>query len=554
MTEMAAISSLTLQSGVAVLKIDSPPVNALGHHVRTALADGVARALDNKDAEALVLICGGRTFFAGADIREIGKPLLPPLLKDIIDLLETADKPTIAAIHGTALGGGFELALACHYRIATESAQVGLPEAALGLLPGAGGTQRTPRLIGVAAAIDMIVHGRSYKAAEAKQLGLIDTVAADGELEAAAIAYARELVQQHASLRRVRDLATDLDPGAAREVFAAFRAEHPELFRHLKAPDNILKAIQAAVELSFDEGLQREAELSKELVASPESAAQRYLFFAERTAAAVPGLPKGAKPHPIRTALVLGEGAQARALRPLLAKSGIEIVMSNARGSAAPDIVFDFLTENTADTDRKKVNAAAGFEALIVGPATASDLQVLADAYGNTSRILGIVFRQDVESEPVMEILAGAETAPEALAAVAALARKLGKVGVFSGPGDRTLLPQLLGKAQDAAATLAREGVAYKDMDEALVEMGFPQGWLPDPAAEPEQNPATTAAPTNIIERLLLPIAREGERLLKEGQALRASDIDIALVKSTGWPVHTGGPMYWAAAQGHREP
>ncbi|HEY8352956.1 MAG TPA: enoyl-CoA hydratase-related protein, partial [Sphingomonadales bacterium] len=288
MSGMNEIASWRREGAVAVLKIDSPPVNALSHAVRIALHEGVTRAAEDDAVKALVILCGGRTFFAGADITEFGKPIQPPLLKNIMAVIEASTKPVIAAMHGNALGGGLEVALACHYRVALASTRIGLPESALGLLPGAGGTQRVPRLIGVEKAVEMIVFGEPYPAPRARELGLIDAVIAGDDLEAGAIAYALELVDGNAPLRRVRDQAPDLDRDAARALFARFRADHPKLFRNLRAPENILRAIEAAVILPFDEGIAREAELSRELVASPESAAQRHIFFAERAAAKLP--------------------------------------------------------------------------------------------------------------------------------------------------------------------------------------------------------------------------------------------------------------------------
>lgn len=546
MTEASAISTLSVHNGIAVLKIDSPPVNALGHKVRIALIEGVTQALADPQAQALVLICGGRTFFAGADIRELGKPILPPLLRDIMDSLDSSAKPTVAAIHGTALGGGFELALACHYRIAATSAQVGLPEAALGLLPGAGGTQRAPRLIGVAAAVDMIVFGKSYRAKAACDVGLIDAVVEDSKLETAAIAYAADLVSRNAPLRRTRDLTADMDAAAAAKHFAAFRSQHPELFRHLKAPENVLKAIQAAVELPFDEGLRREAELSKELVASPESAAQRYLFFAERTAATVPDLDKQNRPKPVKSVMVLGDGEDARALQRVIQRTGLTLVSDISAQGGAPDLVFDFLTGHEASAQRSRIAPTIDAETIIVGKASLDDISALTEAYGHPVRVLGASFRRAADEEPVMEIMRGQQTSAEATAAVIALTRALKKVAVISGAGHQTILQRLMAVAQEAAQGLAAEGVPYAAMNAALADMGFLENWLPSPASEPAGR--STLPASAILERLLVPIAQEGARLVEAGIALRTSDVDTALVKSAGWPVHTGGPIFWASA------
>ncbi|WP_232476316.1 enoyl-CoA hydratase-related protein [Flavisphingomonas formosensis] len=276
------VLDLQVEEDVALLMIDSPPVNALSHRVRIAIRDGLSQALADPRVAGVVLACAGRTFFAGADVTELNRPIEPPLLRDLMDRMEAADKPVIAALHGTALGGGLELALACHYRVAVPTAKVGLPEVALGLLPGAGGTQRVPRLVGVAAAVEMIGLGKPVGAADALRIGLIDAVVGETAMVAEAIAFARSRIG--APLRRVRDLATDLDRAGAQAVFADFRAAHPALFIGFKAADGVLRAIEAAVALPFDEGLDRERSISRELIASPESAAQRHLFFAERAA------------------------------------------------------------------------------------------------------------------------------------------------------------------------------------------------------------------------------------------------------------------------------
>lgn len=237
MSEATSVATYRIVDGVAVLQIDSPPVNALSHAVRIALCDGVLRALADDEAGALVLICGGRTFFAGADVTELGKPILKPWLADVMAQFEASSKPIVAAMHGTALGGGLELALACHYRVCVPSAVVGLPEVALGLIPGAGGTQRVPRLLGVAAAVEMIGLGGHVKADKALATGLVDAIVDEGDLEAQAIAFASRLVAQGAPLRRARDLTPDLTLEQAREVFARFRAENPALFTGVKAAD-----------------------------------------------------------------------------------------------------------------------------------------------------------------------------------------------------------------------------------------------------------------------------------------------------------------------------
>jgi 3-hydroxyacyl-CoA dehydrogenase len=492
MSVATGISSLDHHDGVAVLTIDSPPVNALSHAVRIAISDGVAAAMADPATKAFILICGGRTFFAGADISELGRPILPPLLQDVIGVLESADIPTIAAIHGTALGGGFELALACHYRIIDRRARVGLPEAALGLLPGAGGTQRTPRLIGVAAAIDMIALGKSYDAGEARAIGLVDAVA-ENDLRGAAIRYAQTLVKDGAPLRRVRDRATDIGPAEAEALSAAFRAGHPELFRHLKAPEAILKAIEAAATLPFDEGILREKELSRDLVTSPESAAQRHIFFAERAAAKIPDQPKDAKPAPIESVALLTD-----------------------------EIAIDLPAAEPASAD------------IVIASASASVLSTIGI---DGPRLVGAK-----SSGPVVEIMRAPDAGPVADVALADHVRRRGRLPVVMRAGPAAISTACLAAARDAATTLIDAGTAPASIEAALVGAGFPESWilLPDGRAD-----ATTGeSPEAIVNLIADAVADAGQRLLDTGTAYRPGDIDIVMVKGLGWPLHLGGPMF----------
>ena len=504
MSEAPGISTLEIgDGGIAVLTIDSPPVNALGHAVRIAIADGVNRALADPATRAFILICGGRTFFAGADITEIGKPILPPLLKDVMTALEASDKPSIAAIHGTALGGGFEIALACHFRIATAKARVGLPEAALGLLPGAGGTQRVPRLIGIANAIDMIGLGKSYTAREALQIGLIDAVS-EGDLRADAIAYARHLLDEGATLRRVRDMPADVDAATARSLAADFRTDNPALFRHLKAPAAILDAIIAAVELPFEDGLLREKQLSGELIASPESAAQRHIFFAERAAAKIPDLPKDAAPASLHSVAATGDTPASRALARVVESAGVAL-----RPVGEADIILKPGAIDTTD-----------------------------------DRTIGVAFHGDPADAPVIEILRGPATSAASTAQAVALARKLDKIPLLSIGAKDSVIATLLAAGQDAGQTLIAEGAHARDIAAALEEQGFDGRWAPPSSGDA----GTGAIPAQIIvDRIVAAVAAAGQALLDAGQVYRSGDIDTALVKAAGWPLHSGGPMFWQA-------
>ena len=271
----SGVATLSVANGIAVLAIDYPPLNVLAYPVRLGLENGLRAAIADPAVKAVIIHCEGRTFFAGADISEFDGELKRPDLNDIFAIIEASAKPVIAAIHGVALGGGLELALACHYRVAVPGAKIGLPEVSLGLLPGAGGTQRLPRLAGVGRALDMIVGGKPLSAVDGAAIGIIDKIVEGDDLLEGTVRYVADLVERPMPLRRVRDLAPDLNGAAAAQAIADFRKAHARSFRGFKAPGHIVAAIEAAVTMPFDEGLKREEALFQELMASPESLAQR---------------------------------------------------------------------------------------------------------------------------------------------------------------------------------------------------------------------------------------------------------------------------------------
>ena len=325
---MTNVANFAVEDGVGILTIDSPPVNALGVNVRRGLDEGFRKFSADDSVKAIVLICGGRTFFAGADITEFGKAPQGPGLHDVFNIIENGKKPVIAAIHGTALGGGYELALICHYRIAVPSAKVGLPEVNLGLLPGAGGTQRLPRIVGPEVALDLITSGRPVAAKQAFATGMIDALAEEGKLREDAIAFARKLLAEGRPLQRVRDRQDKVEPYRGKpEIFADFRKKNARSFRGFKAPENIIKCIEAAVALDFDAGMKREAELFQELVTSTESAAQRYVFFGERETAKVPDVPSDTPTLPIKTVGVIGAGTMGGGITMNFLNVGIPVTL-----------------------------------------------------------------------------------------------------------------------------------------------------------------------------------------------------------------------------------
>ena len=328
---MSSPVSLCRDNDIGVIRIHYPPVNALGQGVREGLQRCLQEALADDQIKAVIVTGEGKTFPAGADIREFGKPPQPPALPDVINEYEASSKPVIAAIHGTALGGGLEVALGCDYRVALDSARLGLPEVKLGLLPGAGGTQRLPRLVGIEAALDMIVGGNPVKAAAAKALGLVDEVVS-GDLLEGALAFARNVIDEKAPLRRLCDLPIPGDSGA--DVFARFEQSIARRQRGFKAPFHCIKAVQAAAELPFEQGLQRERELFVELLLSPESAAQRHVFFAEREVAKVPGLDKDTPRRDINTVAVIGAGTMGGGIAMNFANAGIPVKMLEVKQEA----------------------------------------------------------------------------------------------------------------------------------------------------------------------------------------------------------------------------
>ena len=653
-TAPQGISSYTVQDAVAVLAINSPPVNALGYDVRVALDEGIRRAVADAQAKALIIRCDGRTFFAGADISEFDGELRSPNLNEIFEVIEASPKPVIAAIHGTALGGGFELALACHYRLAISSAKVGLPEVSLGLLPGAGGTQRTPRIAGVEAALDLIVGGRPVGAAKALKLGLVDKVV-EADLPAEAVAYARSLIDENAPLRRVRDMSTDLDAAATSAAIETYRQANARAFKGFKAPGNIVKAIEAAAALPFDEGMKREYELFLELMASTESGAQRHLFFAERTAAKVPGLRKDALPIDVRTVAVIGAGTMGSGIATAFLNIGLPVTLVD-RDSAAVErgaggirktisalaakgriseaeaekrsALLNVSTDMTAavanvdliveavfeQIDLKKqifgqIDAAARPGAILASNTSFLDLNAIADATSRPDHVIGLHFFAPANIMRLLEVVRGAKTADEVIATGMALGRKLGKVAVLSGVCDGFIANRVMHPRMTCAEALTLEGPTPAQIDRAMNDYGFPMGpfqmidlvgldvigwdrensagrtvqeimcemgrWgqkkdggyydydekrraTPSPTAE--QVICDFAAKTGvqqrefsdaeIVERLLYPVVNEGAKVLEEGIALRASDIDVALVTGYGWPVWTGGPMFWADSVG----
>src|SRR5438034_5132590 len=334
MAKLTQSVDLTNRGRVAVITVDNPPVNALSQHVRQGLRDGIKQAQADGAVQAIVIVCAGRTFIAGADITEFGKPPTDPSLHTVLDIIEASPKPVVAAIHGTALGGGLEVTLACHYRVGVKDARFGLPEVKLGLLPGAGGTQRLPRVVGPEKALSMIVSGDPIRADEALKVGLIDEIV-DGDLAATGGAFAEKVLNEKRPLKKIRDLNDKIAAAKGKpEIFSEFRKSVARQIRGFRAPENCIKAVEAAVNLPFAEGLKRERELFQELLHSPESKAQRYFFFAEREAAKIPDVPASTPAKEIKKAAVIGAGTMGGGIAMNFANAGIPVTVVEVQQEA----------------------------------------------------------------------------------------------------------------------------------------------------------------------------------------------------------------------------
>jgi 3-hydroxyacyl-CoA dehydrogenase len=653
---MSEVVRSSRDGGIAVVTVDNPPVNAISHAVRKGLYDAFSAADADPAVSAIVLACAGRTFMAGADITEFGKPWADPGLREVVLRLEDCRKPVVAAIHGTALGGGFEIALGCHYRCAVASAQVGFPEVNLGLIPGAHGTQRLPRLTGIRAALDLIVSGKPVGAPHALALGAIDEIV-DGDLTAGAVAYARRIVANGARPRRLRDMSVAGERVDA-QFFADYRKSIAAKTRGYFAPEQCVRALEAAATLPFDQGVKRERELFEACLASSESRGQRHVFFGERTVARIPDLPKDTPVRKIERVAVVGAGTMGGGIAIACADAGLDVVVKEAdedalaRGLARIDEHYagaarkGRMTEEQAKLRRARLNGSldhadladadlvieAVFEsmvlkkevfaalerackpgALLATNTSTLDVNEIAASTRRAPDVLGLHFFSPANVMRLLEVVRGARTSHEALATAMAFAKRLGKTGVVSGVcfgfiGNRMFAaylreanllllegatPQQVDAAmQDfgfklgpcAVSDLAGLDVGYKvrrenphkpadpryaRIEDALVEAGrhgqkngrgfyryAPGSYQPEPDPEVEALISAEArrlgvaqraiADDEIVGRCVYAMVNEGARILEEGIALRAVDIDIVYVHGYGFPPYRGGPMFYA--------
>jgi 3-hydroxyacyl-CoA dehydrogenase len=521
MTAITKSVGLERRGRIAVLTIDNPPVNALSQHVREGLRDGVKQASADPAVDAIVIVCAGRTFIAGADITEFGKPPREPGLLEVLDLIEGASKPVVAAIHGTALGGGLEVALACHYRVGAKSARFGLPEVKLGLLPGAGGTQRLPRVVGVEKALQMIVGGDPIGAAEAHGHGLIDEVV-EGDLGSAAVAFAEKILAERRPLKKIRDLDEKLAAARGKpELFASFRKSVARQTRGFRAPESCIKTIEAAVNLPFEQGLERERELFIELLSSPESAAQRYFFFAEREAAKIPDVPADTPTREIRKAAVIGAGTMGGGIAMNFANAGIPVSVveiaadalerglavvrknyettaskgritvgdvekrmglirgtTDFRAVADADIVIEAVFEEMPIKKEvfAKLDAIAKPDVVLATNTSTLDVDEIAAATARPESVIGMHFFSPANVMRLLEVVRGAKTAKTVIATAMTAGRRIGKVPVLVGVCDGFVGNRMLYQRGREAEKLVLEGALPHQVDKVLYDFGFPMG------------------------------------------------------------------------------
>jgi 3-hydroxyacyl-CoA dehydrogenase len=652
----------TLVDAVLVVTIDRPPVNALDAELVGALAGAFDQASRTDQARAIVLLAAGRTFVAGADIAALeemawGTGRGAPDMHGLLARIEDSPAPVVVAIHGTALGGGLELAMAGHYRVATPDAQLGQPEVNLGIIPGAEGTQRLPRLVGVEQALAMCVSGKPVKAPDALKLGLVDRIAA-ADLRAEAIAFAQDVARRAGPHPKTRDRTDRLpDAAALPAMLAAGRDLALKTRKRMEAPVAVVEAIEAAATRPFDEGCRREREIFMQCVQSEQCKALIHGFFAERASARVPGV-AGTAPPPIRRVAIVGAGTMGGGIAMACANAGLDVRLTDVTAAAidrglatvrrnyqssvqrgrvseadaaarleridarigyegfeTADLVIEAVFENLALKQEvfAAVAAAARPECVLASNTSTLDIDAIASATGRAGKVVGLHFFSPANVMRLVEIVRGAATSPETMAAALAFTRKLGKVGVVVGNcrgfvGNRMMFPYMY-----EAQFLVEDGATPVEVDRALVDFGMAmgifavddmagldvawrirqelgqfselggrkplvadrlceagrigqkagRGWYrygedrrPEPDADVialiERVSAEAGivrrsfSPAEIVERTIYALVNEGARVLEEGFALRASDIDVIYVNGYGFPAWRGGPMFHA--------
>ncbi len=522
MSQINPVTDLTLDGDVAVITLNSPPVNALSAAVRQGLFDAFTQANAEAAAKSIVLICDGRTFIAGADITEFGGAMAGASLPQVQEAIEGSSKPVVAAIHGTALGGGLEVALCAHYRVAVPSARLGLPEVNLGLLPGAGGTQRLPRVVGVETALAMMTSGRHVPAKEAKALGLVDELVEEGQLREAALAFARKVVAEGRPLAKIRDQNEKLEAAKGKpEIFAAFRKANARKFRGFLAPEYNIRCIEAAVNLPFEEGLEVERKLFLELMSGSQSAAQRYAFFAERQAQKIPDVADDTPVIPVNKVGIIGAGTMGGGIAMNFANVGIPVVLievkqdaldrglatirknyerTASRGGITPEqveercalITGSLQMESLSDVDLvieavfermdikkdifTKLDAICKPGAILATNTSGLDIDEIAAVTKRPESVIGLHFFSPANVMKLLEIVRADHTSKEVIATSMKLAKKIGKVAVLVGVCPGFVGNRILGQRQREAQKLVMEGAMPWDIDRVLYDFGFPMG------------------------------------------------------------------------------
>ncbi len=654
---MSETVTLARHGRVAVITIHNPPVNALSHTVRKGISDCLAEAAGDDAIKAVIIYCAGRTFIAGADIREFGKPPQSPSLREVLAQLDACRKPTVAAIHGTALGGGLETALCCHYRVALSAAKLGLPEVKLGLLPGSGGTQRLPRLIGAENALDMMTGGKPVAAETAMAWGMVDECT-DDELLKAAIEFASQSIAEKNLPRISERKVTHVEDG----FFAAYRKKIARRTRGFEAPERIVQCVEAAVSVSFADGMRKERELFRLCRDSSQSTSMRHLFFAERQVARIPDVPKETDVREIKKIAVIGAGTMGAGIALTCLDAGLDVSLldkdrqSLERGRATIEKLLaaavskgrqtdtqmqallsrleliddfagladaDLVIEAVFETMAIKEEVFAALDrvcrdgAILASNTSTLDIDRIAAATSRPEDVIGLHFFSPANIMKLLEIVRGAKTSAEVIASSLRFAKQLSKIGVLVGNcfgfvGNRMLygygrenqflllegaapeyIDQVLtdwGMAMgpNAVGDLAGLDVGYKVRQERtdlpddpryyrvadmLAEQGrygqktgrgiylYEQGSrkpIPDPeAGEMIRQEAERLGVEQreiggkeIIERCIYALVLEGAKILEEGFALRASDIDVVWANGYGFPRYRGGPMFYADTMG----
>jgi len=637
---------------VLIVLSNNPPVNALGAAVRQGLVAAIEQADADDSVKAVVIACEGQTFFAGADVSEFGTPKAfeQPMLPQVVDRIEGCSKPVVAAIHGTALGGGLEVALACHFRVAVPSAKLGTPEVKLGLLPGAGGTQRLPRVAGVKKALQMCATGNPIGAKEGFDCGLVDRLV-EGELIPHAVAYAEEVreVRPLPKSSERQDKLNECDPS----VFDEFRKENARKFRGFDAPESNIRAVKVACEKPYAEGVLDERKLFMELMSGTQAKAQQYFFFAERKANKIENLPENTAPRDIKRVGVIGAGTMGGGISMNFLSAGIPVTIvemgqealdrgtgvmrKNYEATAAKgrltseqveqamgllsatldfgalaecDLIIEAVYENM-DVKKEvfgRLDKIAKPGAILASNTSYLNINEIAASISRPGDVVGMHFFSPANVMKLLEVVRGDKTAPDVLLTVMGLGKKIRKVPVVAGVchgfiGNRMLMPR-----QVEATKLLLEGATPEQVDRVHVEFGMPMGpfqmadlagvdigwhrdsnrienirdalcaidrWGQKKGAgfyDYDEKRRPTPSPVvqqiiedfakkqgverreisdqEIVERTLYSMVNEGAKILEEGIAQRASDVDVVWVYGYGWPVYRGGPMFWADTEG----